>query len=277
LFGTSLPVGAQKSYSKAIEKVRGSIGQVTLVLWPPYDLSKIPDQYSAFRAGDGILIVGTALLINDSGDFLTAAHVVQDAKKVSDRLAQLGIRAELMISQVGSNVDTDSVTVRRRTVGFTARIVGVYPQFDVAVVHAAINPEQVTTSVGGVRDSEAHKPLRFSIKKPPSGEQVFACGFPMGSGDLIATAGHIASSDGFEPLITAQQNGFNSPVDVYKVDLRISPGNSGGPLFRESDQAVIGIIVEVMTNGGYATAVPAKEISTVLTNNNIKWTGVNEK
>lgn len=275
LFGTDSAC-AQKAYSNGIEKVRASVAQITVILWPPYDVRRIPDEYKFLGSGDP-WIAGTAFLVNDDADFVTAAHVALAVRKMLSDLAQVGIHAELMVGFVGSNVDSSAVTIRGDVVGISARIIAIDPEHDVAVIQSGDNPEGVTSSVLGKTNSLVHKPVRFSLRKPRDGDEVFACGFPMGSRDLISTKGHIASSEGFEPLITAKNNGFNAPSDVYKIDLRVSPGNSGGPLVQVSDQAIIGIVIEVMPSGGFATAVPATEITTFLTKNQIRWDAVKGK
>jgi S1-C subfamily serine protease len=262
---------SQTPFTDQINRVRPSVAQIVLII-PDAQNWKSPrmpaELQQAFK--DGSFIVGTGLLINDTSDILTAAHVAYAIQDVSKKLADSNIPVNLGVSFVVSNINSP-IVIRSGTLSVGAQIIGIDPEYDIAVLQTAISPEGIGSRVGGTNNTVAPKPLKFSVLNPRDGQEVFVCGFPVGSRDLVTTSGTIASAEAFEPLLTANAHGFPSPKDVYKVDLRISPGNSGGPLFRESYGAVIGIIVEVVNNGGYAVAVPAKEVTESLTKHGVKW------
>lgn len=230
------------------------------------------DLQQAFANDSARFIVGTGLLINDDSQILTAAHVARAAQDIAQKLTNAGIPFSFEVAFVQNNIYTSNGDQTRMGTLLTgARIVYIDYQSDLAVLQLQLNPETMGSRVNGKSDFTAPKPLKFSIDRPRDGDDVFACGFPFGSVDLVSTTGHMASAEAFEPLVISQNNGFPGRVDVFKVDLRISPGNSGGPLFRESDNAVMGIVVEATSGGGYAIAVPAEAITKSLTAHGIKW------
>lgn len=260
-----------------IEQVRQSVVQIVINLADPRDRNRLPVGPIYDHLRDGPLIMGTGVMINHNGDFLTAAHVVLEMNKLDEDLTKLGIKTLVMVGFTSHAFDAPNVRVYSTTSYFESTEQRWKVAGDVAIVHVDRAPERGSANVAGVTTLYRPKPSKFSLKRPRAGDPVFACGYPMFSQDLVTTSGTVASSDGFENLITAKEHGVSTSVDVLKLDVRISPGNSGGPVFRRSDGSVVGMIVEVMNGGGYSIAVPASVITDALTEAKIPWERTNEK
>ncbi len=96
-----------------------------------------------------------------------------------------------------------------------------------------------------------------------------------GPSAITTTSGHVATAWGSEVPEHAHQTGLSGEIDVYRLDMTATSGNSGGPAFRSNNQQVIGMIIEVLgnTNGGgwTATAIPSHYITEMLDKDNIPW------
>ncbi|HUO95881.1 MAG TPA: DegQ family serine endoprotease [Steroidobacteraceae bacterium] len=143
---------------------------------------------------------GSGFIVGADGTILTNAHVVADAREVTVRL-----------------------TDRRE---FTAKVVGVDPQSDVAVIK--IDGKDLPT----VRIGDPAK-LR-------PGEWVVAIGSPFGF-DNSVTAGIVSA------LSRSLPDGQYTPF--IQTDAAVNPGNSGGPLFNMAGE-VVGINSQIYSRTG---------------------------
>ncbi len=153
---------------------------------------------------------GSGFIVDADGVILTNAHVVDGAQRVTVKLRD-----------------------RRE---FSARVVGVDPQTDVAVLK--IDAKGLpTVPLGSER----------SLKV---GEWVLAIGSPFGF-ENTATVGVVSAKGRSLPDETN--------VPFIQTDVAINPGNSGGPLFNKDGQ-VVGINSQIYSQtGGYqglAFAIP---------------------
>lgn len=146
---------------------------------------------------------GSGFIVSPDGYILTNAHVVDEASDVTVRL-----------------------TDRRE---FTAKVVGVDPRTDVAVLR--IEAKNLPTVKLG--NPDALRP----------GEWVIAIGSPFGF-DNSVTAGVVSA--------TSRALGAESSlVPFIQTDVAVNPGNSGGPLFNLSGE-VVGINSQIYSRtGGY--------------------------
>jgi serine protease Do len=144
---------------------------------------------------------GSGFIIRPDGVIMTNAHVVNGASEVTVQL-----------------------TDRRE---FTAKVIGVDPKSDIAVIKINAN-ELPTVKIGDSR--------RLKV-----GEWVLAIGAPFGF-ENSATAG-IVSAKG-----RTLDSGY---VPFIQTDVPINPGNSGGPLFNMQGE-VVGINSQIYSrSGGY--------------------------
>ncbi|MEZ5500391.1 MAG: DegQ family serine endoprotease [Steroidobacteraceae bacterium] len=148
--------------------------------------------------------MGSGFIISSDGYILTNAHVVDDADEVTVKL-----------------------TDRRE---FTAKLVGVDKQTDVAVVKIEAKGLPV------VRLGDATK------LKP--GEWVVAIGSPFGFENSV-TAGVVS---GLSRSVPGNDSNY---TPFIQTDVAVNPGNSGGPLFNLRGE-VVGINSQIYSrSGGY--------------------------
>jgi S1-C subfamily serine protease len=273
-----------KSQSELIDSVRPSVIQVAVKI----SGTSRPPNDPCF-AGSRVCIAGTGFFVDASGYAVTALHVVEGftvpgpdgnpqphpgTKEVIAALAQIGTLASLEIGVALPNVETGHLTIAAGTMFFPAEVVATDPAHDLALIKATVNPFTnmprtfAGTGSAGLPQAKAQA-VTISTTRPTDGEEIFACGYPLGSPGLVTTSGTIASAWNSRVLVRAAAAGFSIPVEVYDVDLRMNPGNSGGPVFRSSDQAVIGL--DVQTFGNLATIVPSKFVARFLDANKISW------
>ena len=159
--------------------------------------------------------VGSGFIVSADGTILTNAHVVQNASEVTVRL-----------------------TDRRE---FKAKVVGVDPQTDVAVLEIDAKNLPVV-KLGSSKD------LRV-------GDWVVAIGSPYGFESTV-TSGIVSAKSRALPDGTY--------VPFIQTDVAVNPGNSGGPLFNLKGE-VIGINAQIYSRtGGYQGLSFAIPIDTAL-------------
>jgi len=159
----------------------------------------------------GVNGVGSGFVFDTRGHIITNNHVVQNSNKI-----------------VVTFLDGRS---------FNARIVGVDPFTDIAVIKVDAGPSLLHPLQLG--DSSTLK----------VGMQVVAIGNPFGlSGSM--TAGIVSA---LGRLLPSQDTGFSIP-DVVQTDAAINPGNSGGPLLNMRGE-VIGINTAIQSATGEFTGV----------------------
>jgi S1-C subfamily serine protease len=231
-------------------------------------------------------IVGTGFFVNSNGDVITACHVVDgytDApgvKQIIEILNAVGIRSEMVIGVAIPNIDTERIVIASGTMVYPASTVATDPAHDVALIRPINNPFTRTVKLFGGNAAQGFpegKPtfVTFSVARPRDGEDIFACGYPFGQSGLITTSGTLASAWNTMPLLRAESAGVKFPVEVYWVDLRVSPGDSGGPVFKVSDQSVIGIAVEEATGHGVGIVIPAKFVTAFLKSQGVTFASAN--
>jgi serine protease Do len=159
--------------------------------------------------------IGSGFIVSGDGLILTNAHVVQNAAEVIVKL-----------------------TDRRE---FKAKVVGVDPQTDVAVLKVEAS-DLPTAKLGRAADIRV-------------GEWVVAIGSPFGFENTV-TSGIVSAKSRALPDGTY--------VPFIQTDVAVNPGNSGGPLFNLKGE-VIGINSQIYSrSGGYQGLSFAIPIDTAL-------------
>jgi len=145
---------------------------------------------------------GTGVVIVDTGTILTNLHVVQGAKSIKVTFHD-GLESE-------------------------ARVVGVQPEHDLAVLQATTIPDDLAAAT--LRSTQGLRP----------GEPVVAVGFPFGIGPSVS-AGVISG------LAREYQTSDGKRVlsNLIQFDAAVNPGNSGGPLVTAEGE-VIGIVTGLL-------------------------------
>ncbi len=146
--------------------------------------------------------VGSGVVIVDKGIILTNLHVVAGARRVKVVFAD-GLESD-------------------------ARVVGLQPEDDLAVLQAATIPDDLVPAT-----------LRSTRDLAP-GDEVVAVGFPFGIGPS-ASAGVVSG------LRREYQSakGERLLTNLIQFDAAVNPGSSGGPLVT-TDGAVVGIVTAIL-------------------------------
>ena len=275
VLGSATP---QKNTTHLIELVRPAVVQVIVRIAdgrPPIPLPVRREVQECFGASEVLCVVGTGFFITDTGDVITASHVAAAVQQIIQVLGTNGIHAEATIGVSMPNVETKNLTIASGTIGFPATLIATDAEHDIAAFRPTTNPftnMRKTFSGSGASGFPQTKAafVHLAASRPRDGEEIFACGFPFSEPGLVTTSGAVASAWKSEILTTAKAAGKTVPVEIYWVDLRVNPGNSGGPVFRRSDRSVIGMAVEFKGSLGFV--VPAKYIAEFLKSHDIHST-----
>ena len=275
---------SENSATDAVDLVRPAVVQVGVEItdssMTPATTASLP---SCFRHLP-ICVVGSGFFVNDSRDIVTAFHVVNGAqepgtgfipgvRQVIQSLEAKGIHGIAVIGVNLPNVESPRLRLTSAMRFFPATLVAMDALHDIALFRATINPFtnmgmlSMVPTVQGIPQAKA-KFVKLDSRRPRDTEEIFACGFPFGEAGLVTTLGAIASAGKTKKLLSDASEAFPWPVDVYWVDLRLNPGNSGGPVFRMKD-SVLGIVVEEL--GSLGIVVPAKYVVEFLQAHGIKF------
>lgn len=171
---------------------------------------------------------GTGFFIDERGYFLTNAHVISQARRITVQIPEFG---------------------RER---FDASIVGVSFDRDLALLRI---------------DERAIKKIKEALGALPvvtfgssslvrRGDEVMALGYPLGQEDLKSTVGVVSGYEELEIDAKVQQ--------YFQVDAAINPGNSGGPTVNIKGE-VVGINTAGAPNAqSVGFIVPIDEVKVVL-------------
>jgi S1-C subfamily serine protease len=166
---------------------------------------------------------GSGFIWDRDGHIVTNFHVIQDA-------------------------DVAEVFLANSPNPYKARIVGKYPDKDLAVLYIDAPKDQLRPiSIGTSADLQV-------------GQSVYAIGNPFGFDNSLTTG-----------VISALGREIESPTgrtikDVIQTDAAINPGNSGGPLL-DSAGRLIGVnaaIAGARTFAGVGFAIPVDEVNRVV-------------
>ncbi len=262
LFCTEKAV-AFESLPDIIDRVQHSILKITVT----YSFSTMEKPKEKRSATMG----GTGFIIDAKGDIATAGHLVGTAKLKEELeqglLAQhlhldpaTLIQSQIFIEIVGRSKqgkNYDSYNVRN---GFNAEVAAIDESTDVAVLRGFSNPLQVKASTFAGREFVAPLAVPILHLEPPrDGEQISASGFPLSIPILVTNTGWIASSY------------FRDERDrsLYLGSILINHGNSGAPVYLDSDGSIVGMVIEYRPapegNSGLTVILPIQRVIALLT------------
>ena len=153
---------------------------------------------------------GSGIVLDGQGHILTNFHVVEGAREI-----------QVMLHDGSSH---------------EARVVGVDPPTDVAVIRVDAPPESLQPAVFGTSHD-----LRV-------GQRVFAIGNPFGL-ERTLTTGIISSLNRSLPTKTGR-----TIKSIIQTDAAINPGNSGGPLL-DSRGRLVGMTTAIASRTGQSSGV----------------------
>ncbi len=202
---------------------------------------------------------GTGFMINSLGNMLTCAHVVDSSadnsgKYVQDLLAENYIRLTIQ-GLVDTNITLDVVT-------FDVTVDTVIPNLDLAILTLNLKKPHYkeTEQVPIVRSVFMSF---FNSDSIWEGQEVFTCAY-------IKDKFPIPKPIIAKGMISTIRNDFYDPrmknsVNILQLDLNISRGNSGAPIFLPDNGRVIGILDwgifgDSKWQTGYAVALSTNQI-----------------
>ncbi|HEX4918518.1 MAG TPA: trypsin-like peptidase domain-containing protein [Limnobacter sp.] len=190
---------SEKSVVELFEISKGSVAYIFT--------ESVQGQLFFRRIAEG---TGSGFVWDEQGHIVTNAHVVQGASR---------IRVQLDDSEP-----------------LPARLVGIAPSYDLAVVRLVSAPANLRPiPVGTSSDLKV-------------GQSVFAIGNPFGLSKTLTT-GIVSALERTLPV----SNGREIP-DVIQTDAAINPGNSGGPLL-DSAGRLIGVNTAILSQSGGSAGV----------------------
>ena len=165
--------------------------------------------------------VGSGFFVNEAGDILTNYHVVA---------GESGAGAASRIT----------VRVMGQDVAVPARVIGLAPQYDLALIRA----EKL--------DARFIRPIPLGDSDALGvGQKAIAMGAPFGL-DFSVTEGIVSSTARQIPMGFGGAGGVGITQKAIQTDAAINPGNSGGPLL-DSGGNVIGINTQIYSPSGAAS------------------------
>lgn len=212
-FFTSRP----ENVAPRVVEARGDLSSTEQSVINLFDASKGSVAYIFTESVQGQLFfrrvaegAGSGFIWDDLGHVVTNAHVVQGASR---------IRVQLDDSEP-----------------LPARLVGIAPSYDLAVVRLVTMPKGIRPIPVGTSSD-----LRV-------GQSVFAIGNPFGLSKTL-TSGIVSALERTLPV----DNGREIP-GVIQTDAAINPGNSGGPLL-DSAGRLIGVNTAILSKSGGSAGV----------------------
>jgi serine protease Do len=217
-------------FSRAVEalvtRVSPSVVQVLVTGYGPREGSRTDSELVISRQQS----LGSGVVIAADGYILTNAHVVTGAQRV-----------EVVVPILSPNETPAQSLVNGRGRTWEARIVGLAPEFDLALLKV----EATGLSALPIANYDQ---LR-------QGEIVFAFGSPSGLRNSV-TMGVISA--------VARQMDPDDPRVYIQTDAPINPGNSGGPLVNV-DGELVGLNTFILSesggNQGLGFAIPSAIVS----------------
>lgn len=184
-------------------------------------------------------VLGTGFLTSETGDFITAAHVLDAGKALS------GCRFAIYLPLAGWVADKPVFNVRF----FDFTNCGIDKNVDLAFCRTEKDLRQ------SQRDGVAVRAVTFDMSPQPDGTPVAFTGFPLQNLQPITSRGAIAAYQGVGGV----------PRFNLLVDKNAWPGVSGGPVYTV-DGRVVGIAVQRGVNDfqGVMIARPAAFVREIM-------------
>ena len=196
-------------------------------------------QMVVFNPADGSMhVIGSGFLTGEGRHAVTAKHVI-DAVPTG---------WELQAGLAGSDVDRDDMQVHATFLYVPCTLIDQDATSDLALLELQMPPDATSLALivqifppgGGPPedlDDGRTGPFKIAMGRAPEGTEVATSGFPLAAPALVTTAGILASK--YAPL----DPGNPDAGMRHLCDITATGGNSGGPVYRISDGAVVGVLV----------------------------------
>ena len=230
--GAASSVGAQEVAPRTIATVKRAILPVTCGAL---------DEKNQFRV---VQIVGSGFLINQRGDFVTAAHVVEDLNELASQHRCFG--------STYLTVEAPASDALVRTRWYRIKACRTNATLDLAVCFLTQNPFEDSELRGRLSALPFDSPFPYG-----DGTPIAFTGFPLEYARPVTSKGFIASLYPGEMI----------------VDKNTWPGASGSPVYTAAGK-VVGVVLKrgLGVAAGLAYARPSDAIMDFLTKENVEFT-----
>jgi len=190
---------------------------------------------------------GSAFFISAAGEFLTAAHVIEDMRQ-----GQRPCPVAAIMIPVDEQWHPEAPDETQVWFPFAPSGCALEPDLDVARCTAG---EDLSVPKRGLRFRIM--PVAFAWNVPPDGAQVAFTGFPLGNRDPVTARGAVATHR------AVLENGKPTPELV--LDRPAWPVSSGSPVYL-ADGSVVGILIRGGADEGAGMTIvrPAASIQALL-------------
>ena len=219
--------------SDAIERIRPSVVQVA-AQWRDADDRII---------GEPMNTLGTGFLVHESGVFATAEHVVAAAYNGAPKEAR---RTRILVAFAIPNFERRGISMTQSFAFVEVAAIARDATADVALLRTT-KPFSMSAGILASSNPSENVTMRHRVAVLSSGplrdgERVATSGYPLEEPVLITTSGYIAGS----PIEQLRVPGGHPAWPflskrVVLADMQVNFGNSGGPVYRVPDGAVVGL------------------------------------
>jgi S1-C subfamily serine protease len=249
----------------------------------------VPGQEGKF----GAAVIGTGFVVNNQGDFITAAHVASTTE-IGSGTEKLKVRLTVGLRQKKAGIS-----------GVSFKIVEIDPEHDLALCHLEFrgvtfaetglqkiaHPEQP----GGLTAAEMSQPfasLAIDHNAPQAGRFILVSGFPLGSWTPAIQFGLLSATETMYPDAPIARLPKDTS-ELLQVSVSANHGNSGGPVIDIRSGRVVGVILSIVPAplaiggqqiwsgssfdmSGIMLAAPAKWVNALLSRHGVKSEGIGE-
>jgi len=201
---------------------------------------------------------GSGFMINDLGNMLTCAHVVDSSKDNSRKYVDSLLAENFVTVTFGSDTPFQDIITSNVSVDTVIR------ELDLAILTVDLTRPKFRKikKLGSSRG----RPLFMGFSNSDSiweGQEVFACAYIRDEFRIpkpVIVKGVVSTVR--DDVYDAR---FNNKVDIVQLDMNVSKGNSGAPIFLPENGRVVGIIDWGIFRGskwqtGYAVALSTNQI-----------------
>jgi serine protease Do len=214
--------GERERREEGVSARRARLAEVARAALPA--VVSITTQEPPDAAGDPQKGIGSGFIVSPEGYILTAAHVIEDSKRIS-------------VTLLDPHGWTEEVP---------ARLVGSDPETDTALLKVEVGRRLPTLKLGSARHVQV-------------ADWVVVIGSPYGLNHSVSVG--VISAKGRNDIVAGDHPAF---VDLLQTDAAINPGNSGGPLLDVDGEVIGIANSVNTAGQGLGFAIPAEVARSVL-------------
>lgn len=195
-----------------------------------------------------MIVVGTGFVVDDRGDFVTAAHVLDlESIKNTQGVTDARLTAVIRQREAGGSGQAFSVTEIDKGHDLAlCRISGfhVYTPEESPTAKSTRAQEQSGMTVN-VDTAHPFASLAISQTPPQMGRFIIVSGFPLGSWTPTIQLGMISATETLYDNPVVGRVGKDSR-QLLQISVNANHGNSGGPVIDVSTGRVVGVILQLV-------------------------------